>query len=141
MNLTAEYEGLRELGARLGDLGAAMSVLQWDLEVMAPPGGAARRAAQIGTLAGLRHEFLLERYRPAVLRLAEIARDEAKRWMIAHRTERQVAGTLAPLTAQGYTFLHDRGWPESSASTNASGLVSALTTYSMWRLSGANCGD
>nr|WP_243738976.1 UvrD-helicase domain-containing protein [Microcella frigidaquae] len=31
--------------------------------------------------------------------------------MIAHRTERQVAGTLAPLTACGYTFLHDRGWP------------------------------
>ncbi|MGY6497757.1 MAG: hypothetical protein ACXIUP_05975, partial [Microcella sp.] len=44
-------------------------------------------------------------------RLAAIARDEAERWMVAHRTERQVAGSLAPLTAQGYTFLHDRGWP------------------------------
>ena len=39
------------------------------------------------------------------------ARAEAERWMIGHRTERQVAGTLAPLTACGYTFLHDRGWP------------------------------
>lgn len=42
---------------------------------------------------------------------AALARAEAERWMIAHRTERQVAGTLAPLTACGYTFLHDRGWP------------------------------
>lgn len=35
----------------------------------------------------------------------------AHSWMIAHRTERHVAGSLAPLTAVGYTFLHDRGWP------------------------------
>lgn len=33
--------------------------------------------------------------------------------MIAHRTERQVAGSLAPLSAAGYSFLHDRGWPGS----------------------------
>jgi len=42
---------------------------------------------------------------------AALARAEAERWMIGHRTERQVAGTLAPLSACGYTFLHDRGWP------------------------------
>ena len=42
---------------------------------------------------------------------AAAARAAAERWMIGHRTERQVAGTLAPLTACGYTFLHDRGWP------------------------------
>lgn len=39
------------------------------------------------------------------------ARLLAERWMIAHSTERQVAATLAPLSAAGYTFLHDRGWP------------------------------
>lgn len=33
--------------------------------------------------------------------------------MLASRTERQVAGSLAPLAAAGYTFLHDRGWPGS----------------------------
>jgi superfamily I DNA/RNA helicase len=33
--------------------------------------------------------------------------------MIAHHTERQVAGSLAPLSAAGYSFLHDRGWPGS----------------------------
>lgn len=46
-------------------------------------------------------------------RLAIKARSMAERWMIAHHTERQVAGSLAPLTAAGYTFLHDRGWPGS----------------------------
>jgi hypothetical protein len=44
-------------------------------------------------------------------RLAAVARQAAERWMIASSTERQVAGSLAPLTAAGYTFLHDRGWP------------------------------
>ncbi len=53
------------------------------------------------------------------VRLAAIARDEAQRWMLAHRTERQVAGSLAPLTAQGYTFLHDRGWPGARRGSRA----------------------
>jgi hypothetical protein len=46
-------------------------------------------------------------------RLVNAKREEAERWMLASRTERQVAGSLAPLTAAGYTFLHDRGWPGS----------------------------
>ena len=50
---------------------------------------------------------------------AAIARAEAERWMIGHRTERQVAGTLAPLTACGYTFLHDRGWPGTKRGSRA----------------------
>ncbi len=33
--------------------------------------------------------------------------------MIGYKTERQVAGSLAPLAVAGYTFLHDRGWPGS----------------------------
>lgn len=46
-------------------------------------------------------------------RAAATASDEAERWMLASRTERQVAGSLAGLTSQGYVFLHDRGWPGS----------------------------
>ncbi len=46
-------------------------------------------------------------------RLVIEKREAAERWMLASRTERQVAGSLAPLTAAGYTFLHDRGWPGS----------------------------
>lgn len=47
------------------------------------------------------------------------ARAAAERWLIAHRTEQQVAGTLAPLTACGYTFLHDRGWPGAKRGSRA----------------------
>jgi hypothetical protein len=47
------------------------------------------------------------------------ARAAAERWMIAHRTEQQVAGTLAPLSACGYTFLHDRGWPGAKRGSRA----------------------
>jgi len=50
---------------------------------------------------------------------AAAAREAAARWMIAHRTERQVAGTLAPLSACGFTFLHDRGWPGARRGSRA----------------------
>ncbi|MER3394437.1 MAG: nuclease-related domain-containing protein, partial [Microcella pacifica] len=50
---------------------------------------------------------------------AAAAREAAQRWMIAHRTERQVAGTLAPLSACGFTFLHDRGWPGARRGSRA----------------------
>ncbi len=47
------------------------------------------------------------------------ARAAAERWMIAHKTERQVAGTLSVLSACGYTFLHDRGWPGARRGSRA----------------------
>ncbi|MBU1251658.1 MAG: UvrD-helicase domain-containing protein [Actinobacteria bacterium] len=50
---------------------------------------------------------------------AAAAREAAARWLIAHRTERQVAGTLAPLSACGFTFLHDRGWPGARRGSRA----------------------
>lgn len=46
-------------------------------------------------------------------RLSALSRSRAERFMIAHSTERQVAGSLSPLAAAGYTFLHDRKWPGS----------------------------
>jgi hypothetical protein len=56
-------------------------------------------------------------------RLVIEKREEAERWMLASRTERQVAGSLAPLTAAGYTFLHDRGWPGSRGSAQIDHVV------------------
>jgi carboxypeptidase Taq len=85
MNWAAEYENFRQLSARLSDLGAALGLMNWDLEVMAPPGGATRRAAQIGTLAGLRHEFMMNDYRPVVLKLAEAARTDETKFYFIHR--------------------------------------------------------
>lgn len=40
----------------------------------------------------------------------------AERWMIAQHTERRIGGSLAPLTAAGYTVLGDRRWPGSRTS-------------------------
>lgn len=52
-------------------------------------------------------------------RRAVEAREAAQRWMVAHRTESQVAGSLAPLTACGFAFLHDRGWPGARRGSRA----------------------
>ncbi len=46
-------------------------------------------------------------------RMSALSRARAERFMIAHVTERQVAGSLSPLDAAGYVFLHDRKWPGS----------------------------
>jgi carboxypeptidase Taq len=57
--LTTDDQRFAELRRRLGevdDLRKAAWVLQWDLETMMPPSGAAVRAEQLGTLAGVAHE-------------------------------------------------------------------------------------
>jgi carboxypeptidase Taq len=46
--------------ARLTDLRRAEAVLVWDMQVFMPPGGAASRAAQLGTLEELIHERLVD---------------------------------------------------------------------------------
>ncbi|WAB82923.1 NERD domain-containing protein [Microcella daejeonensis] len=75
---------------------------------MAEAGRSAGLEARAQTALAAEHE-----------RRARDARQRAERFMIAHRTERQVAGRLAPLAAQGYTFLHDRGWPGSRRGSRA----------------------
>ncbi|MCS7084578.1 MAG: carboxypeptidase M32 [Bacteroidia bacterium] len=108
MDLTAEYEEFRRLSAHLADLSAALSVLQWDLETMAPPAAAQRRAGQIGALAGLRHEFLLERYRPVVMRLAEAAQsDETKLYFVHRRNILAAAETVEKAAALPADFVSD----------------------------------
>ena len=60
---------LQELKARISeidDLESAGSVLSWDQETYMPPGGAAARARQLGTLARLAHEKLID---PAIGKL------------------------------------------------------------------------
>jgi hypothetical protein len=56
-------------------------------------------------------------------RLAEEARRKSENWMVAFRTERQVARSLAPLEAAGYSFLHDRGWPGSRSGAQIDHVV------------------
>jgi carboxypeptidase Taq len=57
--VTTDEQRFAELRRRLGeveDLRKAAWVLHWDLETMMPPAGAAVRADQLGTLAGIAHE-------------------------------------------------------------------------------------
>lgn len=65
-----------------------------------------------GYSAGVRSR-LLDAQASEHERLASEAREAAQRWMIASRTERHVAGSLAVLGAAGYLSLHDRAWPGS----------------------------
>ena len=56
----ATLADLKERLSRLSDLGRIGRVLGWDQQVMMPPGGAAARAEQIGTLGRILHEALID---------------------------------------------------------------------------------
>ncbi len=54
------FADLKERLSRLSDLGRIGRVLGWDQQVMMPPGGAAARAEQLGTLGRIAHEALID---------------------------------------------------------------------------------
>ena len=54
------FADLKERLSRLSDLGRIGRVLGWDQQVMMPPGGAAARAEQMGTLGRMLHEALID---------------------------------------------------------------------------------
>lgn len=53
-----DVRALRSTLQTLDDLRGTISALHWDMTTQMPPGGAAARARQIGTLTRLRHEHL-----------------------------------------------------------------------------------
>jgi len=53
------YKELCEKATELMDIGSAAAVLGWDQQVNMPPGGAEARGRQIGTLAKIAHETLI----------------------------------------------------------------------------------
>jgi carboxypeptidase Taq len=57
-SLPPAISGLLEAYRPVHDLGASASILSWDQETMMPPGGREARGRLLGTLAGLRHQFL-----------------------------------------------------------------------------------
>lgn len=63
---TTAWQVLHAACRRYADLAGALHLMGWDQEVMMPPGGAERRASQMGTLAGLRHRLLLQEVLPQV---------------------------------------------------------------------------
>ena len=71
MSPAAALTELRERLAELSDLGAAVSVLDWDQNVTMPPGGGPTRAEQLATLERIAHErFIDERIGELLAELA-----------------------------------------------------------------------
>ena len=52
------YAKLQERLGELDSLSQAMGILEWDHQTHMPPGGAAGRGRQMGTLAAIRHRQL-----------------------------------------------------------------------------------
>ena len=80
------YDALERRFRRLGALGEAGGVLQWDSAVLMPPGGAAARAEQVAMLKVLGHEMLTH---PSVAELLEGAaqQSELDAWQRANLRE------------------------------------------------------
>jgi carboxypeptidase Taq len=58
MDSTSAYDRLKARFARLGHLGDAVGVLDWDLAAMMPEGGGRARAGQLATLRSIGHDML-----------------------------------------------------------------------------------
>jgi carboxypeptidase Taq len=56
--MSEAYRALEARFARMSHIGGALAVLQWDQQVMMPPGGNRVRAEQMATLRQLAHELL-----------------------------------------------------------------------------------
>lgn len=70
-----KLQALKTRLIEINDLESAGSVLSWDQETYMPPGGAAARARQLGTLSRLAHEKLIA---PAIGKLLEELRPYAE---------------------------------------------------------------
>lgn len=55
------YEKYRLKLQRVTDIGSAQALMNWDQEIYMPPGGAAFRAQQLSTLAGIAHEMSIDK--------------------------------------------------------------------------------
>jgi carboxypeptidase Taq len=73
----AKYKELRGRLAEIADLGKTISLLGWDQQVMMPPGGAAVRAEQLGTVGRIAHQKFID---PAVGSLI----DDLRGWAEQH---------------------------------------------------------
>ena len=56
--MSEAYRALEARFARMSHVGGALAMLQWDQQVMMPPGGNGARAEQMATLRQIAHELL-----------------------------------------------------------------------------------
>ena len=93
------YRALEARFKRGADLWGALSMLQWDHQVMMPPGGNAARAEQMATLRELAHELLTAPETGDLLDRAEEGTAELDPWQAANLREmrrRYVHATAVP---------------------------------------------
>ncbi len=58
--MTKDLAKLKERMVEVSDIGSAAAVLSWDQQVYMPPGGAAMRGRQLGTLSELAHKMMID---------------------------------------------------------------------------------
>ena len=94
------YRALEARFKRCADLGGALSMLQWDHQVMMPAGGNAARAEQLATLRQIAHELLTDTETGDLLDQAEAASAELDPWQAANLREmRRRYGHATALTS------------------------------------------
>jgi carboxypeptidase Taq len=107
---------LRRRLAQVSDLQTAQAVLEWDQQVVMPPGGAGARAHHLTTLEALRHELftddevgrLLDELRPLEESLphddldACLIRVTRRDWEKATRIPTELAAEIAHVTAEAH---------------------------------------
>jgi carboxypeptidase Taq len=81
------YPALEARFKRCADLYGALSILQWDHQVMMPPGGNATRAEQMATLRQIAHELLTAADTAELLDRAEGERTGLDPWQAANLAE------------------------------------------------------
>lgn len=82
------YEIFHDKLRRIADVGYASAVLNWDQETYMPPKGAALRAQQLATLAGIAHEMMTDKA------LGELFESLSKDETLDDRQRRNVKETL-----------------------------------------------
>jgi carboxypeptidase Taq len=116
--MSEAYRALEARFARISHIGGALAILQWDHQVMMPPGGNAARAEQMATLRQIAHELLISEQTGELLERAG-----------------QDAGALAPWQAAN---LREMRRSHRRASAMPSELIAALvrataTAEMIWR--------
>jgi carboxypeptidase Taq len=81
------YRALEARFKRCADIRGALAMLQWDHQVMMPPGGNAARAEQLATLRQIGHELLTSPETGDLLQQAEEAGAELDPWQAANLRE------------------------------------------------------
>ena len=85
--MSRAYRALEARFARISHIGGALAILQWDHQVMMPPGGNAVRAEQMATLRQIAHELLTDAATGELLERAEPDAAALDPWQAANLRE------------------------------------------------------